>query len=288
MYPISAEKRLSFLEIADHWAGELGQPNRYNQLLEDLIRGWWSGQFGSVEVERRLAMLKWLYKHHRNDISFLNLDHVEREATQELPDGGVVVDISYRVPLPNEDPSLWTQANCAQAFKGLADRWTLRLIPDATDVLALFKISEADFTAYVRVRGYNRPKFWADEKNRSDSALTTVSSAQTDRVHQARGKPPVVFNRVVKEMRAAISENRTTQEGLWEPKEETLASEYGCSRDTVRKARAKLPLAMSPMSRNEFSTISDKRQIATRVRRAEDHAIANAGALPQTQMDVTC
>ena len=44
MYPISAEKRLSFLEIADHWAGELGQPNRYHQLLEDLIRGWWSGR----------------------------------------------------------------------------------------------------------------------------------------------------------------------------------------------------------------------------------------------------
>jgi hypothetical protein len=234
MYPIGAEKRLSFLEIADHWAGELRQPNRYNQLLQNLIRGWWSGQFGLVEVERRLAMLKWLYKHHRNDISFLIPGRVEPEATQELPDGGVVVDISYRVPLANDDPTSWTQANCAQAFKELADGWALRLIPDATDVLALLKISEADFTAYVGAQGYNRPKFWAA----GASGLTAVSSAQIDRVHKRRGRPPIVFNRVVKEMLAAISENRATQEGLWEEKEETLASEYRCSRDTVRKARA--------------------------------------------------
>jgi hypothetical protein len=250
MYPISAEKRLSFFAIADHWAGELGQPNRYNQLLEDLFRGWWSGQFGLVEAERRFAMLKWLYKHHRNDISFLIRGCVEPEATQELPDGAVVLDISYRVPLPNEDPSLWTQANCAQAFKELADGWALRLIPDATNVLGLFKISEADFTVYVRARGYNRPKFWAEEKNRGASVLTAVSSAQTTRVQRERGRQPLIFNRVVKEMRAAISENRATQEGLWEKKEKTLASEYHCSRDTARKALAKVaPRNVTPVEK---------------------------------------
>jgi hypothetical protein len=236
MYPISADQNLGLREIADHWAGELGQPNRDDQLLQNLIRAWWAGEFGPVEAERRLPALKLLYKYHRNDMTFLISGDVEPETTRELPDGGAVVNISYMVRLPNEDPSSWTQENCALALKELADRWVLRLIPDATDNLALIKISEAEFTGYLRARSYNRPKFWAEGKNPGDSVLATVSP--TNSAHKRRGRPPDVFNRVVEETRENISENRTTPDGLWGTVEKILALEYRCSRDTVRKARA--------------------------------------------------
>jgi hypothetical protein len=224
MYPISAEKRLSLLDVADHWAGELGQPSRYHQVLQNLIRAWWGGEFGPIEAERRVPALKWLYKHRRKEISFLIPGQDVPDEVRELRHGRVKVDISYRVPVPNTDPSSWTQANCADAFKILADEWSLHLIPEASDNLAFRKVSEADFSSWVSAQGYSRPKFWAHGKNRGDSVLTAVSSAQTDRVHKERGRPPVVFNRVVKEMRAAISENRTTHKGLWEEMEKTLAS----------------------------------------------------------------
>ena len=240
MYPISAEKRLSLLGVADHWAGEIGQPSRYHQVLQNLIRASWGGEFGPIEAERRVPALKWLYQHHRNDISFLIPGQDVPDEMRKLRHGGVKVDISYRVPVPNTDPSSWTQANCAQAFKVLANEWSLHLIPEASNNLAFLKVSEADFSSWVRAQGYSRPKFWAQGKNPGDSVLTAVSSAQSDRVHKKRGPQPLVFNRVVKEMRAAISENRTTQDGLWEEREKTLESVYGCSRDTARKARAEV------------------------------------------------
>ena len=172
MYPISAEKRLSLLDVADHWAGELGQPNRYDQLLQNLIRAWWGGEFGPIEAEHRLAMLKWLYKHHRNDISFLIPGQDVPDEMRELPHGGVKVDISYRAPVPNIDPSSWTQANCAETFKILADEWSLHLTPEASNNLAFLKVSEADFSSWVRAQGYSRPNFWAQGKIRAIQVLT--------------------------------------------------------------------------------------------------------------------
>jgi hypothetical protein len=276
MYPICADQKLGLCEIADHWAGELGQPNRYRQLLQNLIKSWWAGEFGPIEAQRRLPMLKLLYKYHRKDMTFLIPGDVEPETSRELPDGGAVVDISYRICLPDQDPNAWTQENCAGAFKELADRWTLHLIPQATDGLALLKISGAEFTAYVRARGYYRPKFWAEGKNPCDSVLTAVpptvalndvrvgdpgaqqgalsqdlvEAGPSDRASpiplrqpsapKRRGKPPTVFDRVVAEMRKKILENRTTPDGLWETKEMTSALDYGCSRDTVRRARTKV------------------------------------------------
>ena len=248
MYPISAEKRLSFLEIADHWAGELGQPNRYNRLVQDLIRGWWSGQFGLVEAERRLAMLKWLYKHHRNDISFLIPGCVEPEATQELPDGGVLVAISYRVPLPNEDPSLWTQANCAQAFKELADSWALCLIPDASNNLAFLKVSEADFSSWVRAHGYSRPMFWAEGTRPRQASMVKVLSTT-----KSRGRKPKLLDRVTHQMQKDIGDGTTTLEKLKDEKQESLANKYGCGRETAQKALAKVG---ANLSGSQFPTIT--------------------------------
>ena len=247
MYPISAEEQLSFLEIADHWAGELGQPNRYDQLLQNLIRGWWGGQFSLVEAERRLAMLKWLYKHHRNDISFLIPGRVEPEATRELPHGGVVVDISYRVHLANDDPSSWTQANCVEAFKVLADKWSLHITPEASNTLAFLKISEADFSSWVRTRGYSRPKFWAQGTRPSRASKFKVLSTT-----KRRGRKPKVLDRVTHEMQKDIDDGSTTLEKLKDEKQESLACKYGCGRETAQKALAQVG---PNLSGSQFPTI---------------------------------
>jgi hypothetical protein len=123
MYPISASKTLRLWEIADHWAGELPPPNRYRQVLGELIKAWWCGEFGPKEAARRLAALKQLYKDNQDVISFVAPGHAEPETKRELPDGGVKVLRLCRVPLPNHDPNSWTQINCAEAFEVLSEKW---------------------------------------------------------------------------------------------------------------------------------------------------------------------
>jgi hypothetical protein len=148
----------------------------------------------------------------------------------------VEVDTSYKIPLPCEDPNSWAQENCSEAFKELSRSWALHLIPDATNLLMLSKISETDFSGWVRARSYHRPKFWAEGKTRGDSVLTAVSPS--DSAHKRRGRPAVVFRRVVAEMLENISQDKTAPDGLWGTTEKVLADKYRCSRDTVRKARA--------------------------------------------------
>ena len=75
-----------------------------------------------------------------------------------------------------------------------------------------------------------------------------------------RGARPKKFTQARDAMRDELQQGRRTVAGLRNMLEKNLAETYGVSRDTARKARKAV---LSEFCENEFSTNSDKRQIAT-------------------------
>jgi hypothetical protein len=253
MYPISASKELRLHEIANHCAIEIQQHNP-DSLLEVLIKAWWGGEFGDAEAERRLPALRELYEHNQDAILFVVQGCEEPEHKRELPDGGVEIFRFYRVPLPSDDPSCWTQANCAEAFSVLTENWILGIVGSNDKSLSFIKLSERTFTDWARARGYDRPKFWAagavagpsagvGETETPGEALVRPSfsihpaEVQTAAPQKRSRKRSRVLDRVILEMRRRIDEGATSLQGLYDEKEERLADSYGCSRGTARKAR---------------------------------------------------
>ena len=245
MYPISAEEKLRFYEIAYHWAIEIGHADS-TILLRIPIRAWWGGEFGPTEAERRVATLKALYKHNQDVVLFVVQGRDELESKRELPDGGVEVFRLYRVSLPNDDPISWTEANCAEAFKVLAENWISDWIPDVSDTLSLLSLTEAIFTRWVCTRGYDRPKFWAERMSPDRSYPTADSKAPPVSTGKRRGPPAIQRNRVKRAMRAHIDDGTTTLEKLVEQKQESLAATYNCNRETARKALDELTAELNP------------------------------------------
>jgi hypothetical protein len=202
-------------------------------LLQLLERSWWNGEFGPKEAERRLGSLKWLYKHQQEVITFLIPGHAVPEAIVELPDGGAIVSLHHRVPLPNDDPSSWTLKNCADAFAVIEVGFSS------------LKITEAVFTAWIRARGFERPKFWAEGTPPIIAAKASPGSTK-----KRRGRKPTVRTAVAIQMQEDIDDGTTTIEKLAGEKEESLERAYGCSRDTARKARDLV------LSKFQFATIT--------------------------------
>jgi hypothetical protein len=123
MYPISAGEKLSLLDISDHWAGEIQPRRSCCQLFEILVKAWWRGEFGPSEAARRPTFLRLLHKYYHDRIAFAVPGREEPEMTRDLPDGGVEIVRFGRVPLPNNNPSLWNEVNCGGAFDAVAEVW---------------------------------------------------------------------------------------------------------------------------------------------------------------------
>jgi hypothetical protein len=258
MYPISANEKLNLDEIAHHWAIELRHADN-KLLLRILIRAWWAGEFGRRWGGRRVQALKLLFKYDQDCLAFAIPHHPKPKMKEELPDGGVEVLRVIRVPLPSDDPSAWTETNCADAFEVLAQRWTLGVMNDMDNTLSFVRISEATFTRWVRARRYHRPKFWAERTSPAPSApgggvsgtpplpLVAMDASEAEpappsnprrkAVTSRRQKKAPVRERVILEMQRHLNDGTTARQQLRDEKEEALADIYRCSRETARKAR---------------------------------------------------
>ena len=77
-----------------------------------------------------------------------------------------------RVPLPNANPEIWTEADCAPAFDAIAEQWNEALIspsPSAPLYLPIV-LTSSEFFEWIETLGYSPPTFWsrAPEKNDQD------------------------------------------------------------------------------------------------------------------------
>jgi hypothetical protein len=80
--------------------------------------------------------------------------------SEYLIDGTVVVSFSVRVPIPNNDPESWSDANCVQAFEAIAEQWDEELFPFVASTVAGNTLTSSTFMKWVKNRKFAPPRFW--------------------------------------------------------------------------------------------------------------------------------
>jgi hypothetical protein len=165
MFPIS-DDHLCFSKIADYWSREIKPPTSKSELLDLLIRAWWSGEL-SGGTPSRFEILKKMYamtsgEYQPKDILFAPVDEVLPKTLKELPDQLIEVDCRQLVPVPSRDTDAWNESACDPAFQSLSAKDVSWVEPyhDWVPGFRGFDLSRDEFMNWVTVRGYNRPTFW--------------------------------------------------------------------------------------------------------------------------------
>ena len=102
MFPIS-QRTLTFWEIADYWSREIKPPASHSELLDLLIRTWWSGEFREASHASRFEFLKKMLANNSrtdepDDIFFTFEDEDEPPSVEYLQDGSALVDPGLGFP----------------------------------------------------------------------------------------------------------------------------------------------------------------------------------------------
>ena len=98
---------------------------------------------------------------HRDDLGIVFVvDGDPAPPNEELPDGGVRVDIRYPVPVPSSDTDSWDDANCADAFDALAQTPSTESYQEMGISLRYIELAYAEFVGWLRGRVFPVPSFW--------------------------------------------------------------------------------------------------------------------------------
>jgi hypothetical protein len=133
------------------------------ELLRLLESAWWLGEIHGDSVKSRLDFLKRMFKamHDRDDAGIVFLvEGIDEPQAEQLSDGSIVVDVRPRISLPSKDISTWDESNCGDAFEMLARTSSTESYPEMTPILAWIELTFKEFTEWLVVHGYAKPKFW--------------------------------------------------------------------------------------------------------------------------------
>lgn len=185
MIPISADKPLSFLEIARFWSRE--STSTEQELRAALLCAWWLGELRGVEIRDRLTMLRALFKLRRDNFAFLGPGlPPSPNGSVDTPDGGAIVTMLPEVHVPGKDPEQWTEANCHDAFREMAEQWPgLEIESDealAAPLLGM-KLTSPEFFSWLQKRGAEAPAFWSlpDVPSRESTLAATEAATNACR-----------------------------------------------------------------------------------------------------------
>jgi len=163
MFPIP-DNELSIPQIADYWAREIRPPASPAELQILLEKAWWRGELVGAGVFR-LTLLRGFHQICRSEFVFLTDE--EPMLLEECSDGGRLVDPRPRVPIPPSPTEAWTDAECAPAYKVIAEDWGGTNISE--EVMATFapmlgaqQLTRDEFLQWIATRGYYRPTFWGN------------------------------------------------------------------------------------------------------------------------------
>jgi len=263
MFPPRA-KSISLGEIADHWARDSiaivsGSFFERRRMLRHLLAGaWWTGELPGTAPLSRLEFLRRLFHKFGSDLLFLTPGEKPPQTERHHRDGSVTVETRAVFRVPSRKPEHWTDNSVEPLCADIAQAWSLlessrrekehrawRLMEPA---LRSVEISKDNFGKWLDACGYDRPYFWFGRGNQARGSPTanalsrTPSSAPTKTAKtevsllRKRGRRPDVLLTTIAAMRADIEKNDTSEEALLADKQEALASRYGVSRDTIRRA----------------------------------------------------
>ena len=160
MYPIPARKNLDFYEIADHWSREIEPRRSSKEILIDLGRAWWRGEFKCHGQLTRLRVLNALFKEASAQITFWVQGEDPPQTVWEHPDGSAEFLMQSVIHVPNSDPETWTDEQCVEAYEAIAQNWGHEEFDLVTPVVSGLMLTEAVFTQWIEANAYHRPKFW--------------------------------------------------------------------------------------------------------------------------------
>ena len=158
MLPVSADK-LSFLKIADYWS--LVSPCSQDKLLAGLEAAWWMGEITGNSARSRLQFLRIMYqsRHDLQSVVFVTPNDAGPPTETPLPDGGFLVDLTPRIPVPAETED-WTESSCNAAFEELARLPSQQYFPLLSYSICFIELTPEEFFGWVSTRGFEVPKFW--------------------------------------------------------------------------------------------------------------------------------
>ena len=245
MYPIPASRGLSLVEIADHWSREIKPSRTKDELIIDLGKAWWGGEFQSTKGTTRLDAIKRLFELEPSQSPFWMLGEDWPKPETEHLSSSTAFLLRTILRLPSSDAETWTDTACVAAYKKIAEDWGTGLFNLVEPMVNSVSLSEAAFSTWIIELGYTRPGFWGKSEGVADHEgrpfiMSAGQKPPLTIVARKRGPAPVVLTRVKSAMRADIQSGKFSIEQLMLVTEESLRAEYAASRDIIRRARIEI------------------------------------------------
>lgn len=209
MYPIASSRNLELHEIADHWSREIYPGRTKGELINDLGKAWWRGEFQSTDKIIRLNLLKVLFKKRRAKLPFWPAGEREPQTVWEFPDGSAKVLVLNTLPVPSGDLGSWADEDCLSAYEAIAEDWGDEAFELIAPIVSGVTLSGSGFASWVGKLGYTRPTFWASSPGGGDRAPPI--SVQLSR-RRAASRPVEFVKSYIKDTQAAG--RRPTKTGL--------------------------------------------------------------------------
>jgi hypothetical protein len=160
LYPIPAKKNLDLSEIADHWSREIEPRRSSREMLIDLGRAWWRGEFKSHGEITPLRVLNALFEESSSQLTFWVQGEDPPQTVWEHPDGSAEFLMRPVIPVPSSDPETWTDEQCVEAYEAIAQDWGHGDFDLVAPVVSGLMLTEAAFAQWIEANSYHRPKFW--------------------------------------------------------------------------------------------------------------------------------
>ena len=206
MFPI-AEDKLSLIGISNYWAREIQPPATQLELFYLLEQAWWLGEIRGDSALSRLQLLQRVFQamRDRRDVEIIFVQGENPTAPAEvtaLEDGGVLVNLRPRIPVPVGDPSDWAERACEPAFQALVQTSSIKSYSDFATFFTTTELTHKEFNDWCEKRGFAKPAFWRSsakssplQKSMGAGAIEEVDSGTephsgADKAHRPSRKMP--------------------------------------------------------------------------------------------------
>jgi hypothetical protein len=182
MFPIPSSQPLSFAKVADYWSREVRPPASPAELLNELIKAWWRGEFVASGA-KRADVLRGIYSSRPDLVAFAFPESPDPPQMNELPNKIVEMLWLWRVPLPNPRPQTWDDDNCTEAFQVVAEAWDGEpgIFELCFPVLRALELTERELSKWIDSQGWPALIFWASDEEGKQSSLPKKSNSRAGR-----------------------------------------------------------------------------------------------------------
>jgi hypothetical protein len=176
VFPVPSHERLSFAKIAKYWALDFERPVTTQELVNALAKAWWKGEL-LASGTKRADVLRAIYHSQPDLVVFAFPETLEPSQISVAGDGTINVR-PWCIPLPNSRPETWDDDNCADSFNEIAAVWdhAPHIFELTFPVVRGLKVTEPEFTKWVRLKDYQTPTFWACRNGSGDGPPSKKTS----------------------------------------------------------------------------------------------------------------